>query len=277
MDPFEESELTKQLGPLWVVSSRFGLEQGKKLRPVDSMTEPFVNAAFRAREKLNLHGVDQLAALTRAILGCVSSDRRIEIRLSCGEILRGWLAQELSLEDAGTLLGRTLDLEAEYRQLLVAEASSWASVVCVFCPETNKPALFCSEALPFGGSAGVYGFNRHARCLWYIGVVLLNLSWTNFYDDYPTLALASGGEDCVKVQEAFLELVGWRVSQSPSKRKPMCPSFQVLGVEFQLEQSVSGVFLISNRADRVDAIAAQVSSIIARGSLSAAEASSLMG
>ena len=76
--PFEESELTRQLGPLWVVSSRFGLEQGKKLRPVDSMSEPFINAAFRAREKLNLQGVDQLAALTSAILGSVSNDRRVD-------------------------------------------------------------------------------------------------------------------------------------------------------------------------------------------------------
>ena len=46
-------------------------------------------------------------------------------------ILRGWLAHELSLEDAGTSVGRTLDLETAYRQLLVAEASSWASVFVV--------------------------------------------------------------------------------------------------------------------------------------------------
>ena len=52
--------------------------------------------------------------------------------------------------------------------------------------------------------------------------------------------LASAGEDCMQVQEAFLEHVGWRVSKKPSKRRPMCPSFIVLGVVFQLEQSVSG-------------------------------------
>ena len=78
-------------------------------------------------------------------------------------ILRGWLAHELSIEDAGTPVGRTLDLETAYRQLLVLRLAVGRRSL-LFCPEIDKPALFRSEALPFGGGAGVFGFSRHARC-----------------------------------------------------------------------------------------------------------------
>ena len=46
--PCTEGELVDQLGQLFVISRRFGLQQGQKVRMIDDLREPLVNAAFGA-------------------------------------------------------------------------------------------------------------------------------------------------------------------------------------------------------------------------------------
>ena len=52
--PHSKEELGRKLGPLFVVSRRFGLQQQQqsKIRPIDNMSESLVNAAFAASYKL---------------------------------------------------------------------------------------------------------------------------------------------------------------------------------------------------------------------------------
>ena len=49
--PFSEEELSEKLGPLWVLSRRFGLLQdgGAKLRSIDDLSESFVNSAGKVQ------------------------------------------------------------------------------------------------------------------------------------------------------------------------------------------------------------------------------------
>ena len=40
--------------------------QGKKVRPIDNLSEFNVNAAFGTHEKVNLNGIDQVVSWTKA-------------------------------------------------------------------------------------------------------------------------------------------------------------------------------------------------------------------
>ena len=49
-------DLKRVLGPLFVVSKRFGLKQADKVRAIDDLSESLVNSAFGASYKLDLPG-----------------------------------------------------------------------------------------------------------------------------------------------------------------------------------------------------------------------------
>ena len=55
--PFNEHQVRMRLGPLFVASKRFGLEQADKIKQIDNLSESLVNAAFGAGYKLDLEGV----------------------------------------------------------------------------------------------------------------------------------------------------------------------------------------------------------------------------
>jgi len=86
------------------------------------------------------------------------------------------------------VVGKTIDLSAAYRQLGISPESMWVSYVTVFDPETRRPAVFTMKALPFGASNSVYSFLRVAHSLWWLGCKALRLIWSNFLDDFVTLA-----------------------------------------------------------------------------------------
>jgi hypothetical protein len=70
--------------------------------------------------KLDLGGVDEIASLLKQMLQAVGVDRAVSVTLSSGEILRGVLHHELTVEQAKTIVGRTSDLDAAYRQLIIS-------------------------------------------------------------------------------------------------------------------------------------------------------------
>lgn len=46
--PHSHEDLCNRLGPLYVVSRRFGLKQSDKTRAIDDLSEPMINAAYCA-------------------------------------------------------------------------------------------------------------------------------------------------------------------------------------------------------------------------------------
>lgn len=274
--PLTEESIVEKYGPLFVASPRFGLVQSDKTRPIDDMSISLVNSAFNAKFKLDLAGVDGIAVLCRSWIEAVAEDRSVTFTLSTGATLRGFLHHTLTVVEAKTLAGRTLDLEAAYKQLLVKESSLWASVLAV-PDDQGVQRFFVSHVLPFGASSAVYHFNMMARSLHIIGVRLFGLIWENYYDDYPQLDLAKCGGSSQHVAEEMLALLGWRFSVKESKRLPMSDTFTALGVEFGLSRCPEGLVVVRNKTSRAEQIVAEVDSILATEVFSSAAANSLRG
>ena len=116
------------------------------------MSISLVNSSFAASYSLELDGVDGIAVLARTMAGAVTDDGRVSLKLSDGSSLEGSLHFSLDVTAARTILGRTLDLDSAYKQLLVRQSSLWSSVLQVRdC--AGQPHLFLSQVLPFGASA----------------------------------------------------------------------------------------------------------------------------
>lgn len=206
----------------------------------------------------------------------VGADRRVKFSLSDGKVLQGMRRESLSVEDAKNLAGRTLDLDAAYKQLLTAKSSLWCSVLAVE-DLTRTIQLFISNVLPFGASASVYGFNRIARACCVIGVRLFGLIWGNYYDDYPQLDLAASMGNAQHAAERLFKLIGWRVSMKDSKRMPMAKQFDALGVTFDFNKSQPGVIEVKNKLSRVEGCCAELTAVEDSGILSVSCASSSRG
>ena len=196
--------------------------------------------------------------------------------LSSGEVLEGALHASFVHGEARRLCGRTLDLDAAYKQLLVAKSSLWTSVLAVENPQAQKQ-LFVAQALPFGASASVYGFNRCARALHGIGEQLFGLIWGNYFDDYPQLDLAVCGNDAQQAAERLFDMLGWQYSVKEAKRPPMRPCFDALGVTFDLSRSALGDVVVRNKVSRVLAISDEINAILACNSLPSRQALALRG
>ena len=274
--PYEEQQLSEVLGPLFVTSRRFGIRQADKVRPIDDMTDSLVNSAFSQQYKLDLPGIDGVALSARTILEAVSKEGVVCLKLSDGSRLKGLLHPSLKNGEARRIIGRTLDLEAAYKQMLVSEKSLWASVLSVDDPD-GKQKLFISHVLPFGASASVYAFNKMAKALHVVGMRLFGLVWSQYYDDYPQLDLAKSGDSGQRTAERFLDLVGWQYSCKTSKRRSASRVFDVLGVTFDFSHSEQGLFHVKNKESRVEQIVQQIDDILCSNFLPMSVAASLRG
>ena len=265
--PMTEQEVIDKYGPLFVASPRFGLQQTDKVRPIDDMSVSLVNSSFSASYKLSLDGVDGISILSRTFLEAVSEDRQVCIPMSGGCYLKGVLHPSLTVDDARNLFGRTLDLEAAYKQMLVRESSLWASILLI-----NEPGVggrfFASEVLPFGASASVYSFNRVSRAIHTIGARLFSLIWACYYDDFPQVDIGKSGGNEQVIAEKLLDLIGWRYSRKESKRQPFCKTFSALGVVFDFSLANEKKIVVRNKDSRVDQVCSEIDKILECGSFS---------
>ncbi|CAL1130530.1 unnamed protein product [Cladocopium goreaui] len=144
--PFDESQVRNMLGPLFVCSKRFGLVQTDKVRQIDNMSESLVNAAYGSSYKLDLEGVDGISVLARTFVEATSDDGVVSVTLKDGSRLVGQLHGDFTVESARSIGGRTLDLDAAYKQVLVAKSSLWCNVLAVE-DEHGERRLFDSKRL----------------------------------------------------------------------------------------------------------------------------------
>ena len=274
--PLSEQEVRSLCGPLFVASPRFGLKQSDKTRPIDDMSISLVNSSFSPSYKLELDGVDGIAVLARTFVECVKPCRTVTFAMKDGSKLEGVLHPSLDFHEARSLVGRTLDLEAAYKQLLVKESSLWSSVLMVRDPEL-QPHYFISHVLPFGASASVYAFNRLSRAVYLIGTRLFGLVWSCYFDDFTQFDLECMGNSAQDTAGGLLTLVGWKFSTKESKRAAMAAAFSVLGVVVDLSSASNGSIMIKNKENRVRQITMEINSILAEGTFSVASASALRG
>ena len=152
--PFPQDELPSES----VLSPRFGLRQGSKLRPIDNYTASLVNATVGLPERLEVEAIDELIAMTRRMLQL------------CGGRWK--------------LVGRTFDLKKAYRQLGVRADNLKYSWGGVWNPKQGRAEVFQMKSLPFGATASVAAFLRVSRSLRTLGTRLGHLVWTSFFDDF---------------------------------------------------------------------------------------------
>lgn len=236
-----------------VVSRRFGIKQSSgdvlKIRLIDDFSASGVNDTVQVESATKLHTLDVAAAL-------------------CMELLRASPDQQW--------LGKTFDLSSAYRQLGISPRSRWVSFVAVFDPEVKGPKVFAMRALPFGASNSVYSFLRVAHSLWWLGCKALYLTWSNFFDDFVTLARAGEANLVSIVAQQFFKLLGWAISLG-DKDQPFDEKFKALGVEIDCSRWLDGVVSFANTRKRVDELAASIDKILESGRLSVQSALVLRG
>ena len=135
--PYSETEVSSMLGEDWVVSRRFGIYQGEKLRSIDDLSESFVNSTYGSFESIDLGGVDEVAAVCKAFMDAVADDGAVEVDLGY-KVLKGHLHKSLTVEEARSLVGRSLDLKSAYKQQAIHPSSYKQSVTAVFNPDTKS-------------------------------------------------------------------------------------------------------------------------------------------
>ena len=247
--PYEPSDLPANA----VVSRRFGIQQGSgeklKVRLIDDFSASGVNSTVQVDSNAKLHTLDVVAAL-------------------CMELLRATPNAEW--------VGKTVDLSAAYRQLALSPKSRWVSFVAVFDPVSKSPKIYSMRALPFGASRSVYGFLCVAHSLWWLGCKMLKLAWSNFFDDFVTLARVGESKSVSIAVDQFFKLLGWAVS-SGDKDLPFASRFKALGVEVDLSSWKNGLVRFSNTEQRATELSEKISEILHAGKLSVPEALSLRG
>ena len=183
-----------------VVSPRFPVIQGPKLRAIDDMSASMINATVGSHEKLQFYAV----------------------------------AREFCNASGRPLHGRSFGMQNAYRQIPVLPAHRRLAYVAHFCPSAGRPLAFAMNCMPFGGAASVYAFARTAMALQRILTQVFWVVITNYLDDYvpfSDVALTS------KVIRTVFHVLGFVLSTNPKKDHPFAETFTALGVEFLLHDT----------------------------------------
>ena len=137
------------------LTSRFGVKQKSKTRPIDDYKASFVNSSVSQTETATVHTIDHIASLLACLLR-KSESYQCDLQLSA----------------------KTWDLADAYKQIpLSDQAFERDAYLAVFCPNTNRAEIFQQKVLPFGSVASVTAFLRVAHGIWKVGTKLLKLLW----------------------------------------------------------------------------------------------------
>ena len=209
-----------------------------------------------------------------------------------------------------SLLGKCADLKGAYKQFARSTAHGHLSIITVWDPIAGRARYFEAQALMFGESAAVYGFNRCARALEALMVKMFAVPTANFFDDFPMVDFAGIAHDSARTVEALGELLGWvwkdPVAEAAKKREREAaapkealedddeddmaedritltedgspqPVFVALGVLVDLRQSGDGVLRMRNKPGRVKAILKDLRRSEQKGHIIPAEADAYLG
>ena len=270
--PISAEALTQKYG-LWVPARRFALRQRDKVRPIDDFSIYGQNSTVSAHFKVDLGGVDEVAALCRTLARGLE-DGQVRIADEAG------FAHDVTVDAGWTgplseLRGACADLSSAFRQLARVEAHGRFTIISVFNPRKKCQELYEISALAFGEGAAVYAFNRVARGLESI-LCMFGVLCVNYVDDFPIIEPAGSAEDAVRTFLEVMRLLGWAVKR-PESILPAAV-FPALGVIFDLAVvAVDRTVVVRNKAERVAEDVAALTGALSRGTLSPAEARRLRG
>jgi hypothetical protein len=221
----------------FTMARRFGIRQGEAVRVIDDYSENGVNATVGTSERIDVGGLDSILAIAKVVLASVDAESRsVAISLSNGSTLKGSLHASLSPAGARALLGKVFDLSKAYRRLARSPGAASVMNVGTWNSALQSPELYEQLVLPFGASAVVQHFNRTARGLQLVLVVLLQLLATHYFDDFSVLELEPIAARTESLVVAFFDLLGWELKD----HLPFAPAFAPLGVEIDFASATLG-------------------------------------
>ena len=233
-----------------VVSRRFGLKQGEKVRLIDDLSGSGINQTVQASESPKPHTTDVVASA---------------------------LLEMLKFGSKTILQGRAFDMKSAYKQMGIHEDSLKVAFVSVFNPSTRRPEIFQLRAVPFGATRSVYAFLRVAHSIWYLGVCALGLMWTCFFDDYLTFANESHCSNTDQTVDMLFRLLGWKYAIEGDKAQPFSSSFTALGIQIDLSNFPAGFVNFTNTPKRVDELSTSIARSLEKGTMTVLECQKLRG
>ncbi|CAE7356169.1 RE1, partial [Symbiodinium sp. KB8] len=234
------SELAQELGDTCSLSRRFGVVQSsagkRKVRPIDNLSESFINSTVSSVESIQPHGLDVV---------CAGIAYRLRVRERVGK------------QSVPKL--KVIDLLKAYKQLGLSVDALQDSFLCVPNPATGKPCVHMCHVLPFGAAASVAAFCRTTMSLWYLGCATLLVHWTVFYDDFIVVNEAASTKHCELVLRNLWSLLGWSVAQD--KETEFDYFARALGIKicFHSER----LFVAENTPERKAELEETISSLLA--------------
>ena len=257
--PFE----ARTLNPRAVLTRRFGVKQTstsqdgsrvEKVRPIDDFTESLVNLTNGSQESIVVHGVDFIVA-------------SIKYRLSKAHSY---------CEGAGSrLLAKAIDLRKAYKQLPVSACSLEDSFLGVINPSSNKFEVYRCNVLPFGARAAVNGFCRTSHAMWHVGLILLSLHWTCYFDDFVIIESEELTKHTTFIANSFFAMLGWETSDE--KGGVFASMARALGVVFDLSDFIHLKVHVCNSESRCKELSASIQGILDKGRFRRAEMETLRG
>ncbi|CAE7231137.1 unnamed protein product [Symbiodinium sp. CCMP2592] len=227
-----------------IIAHRFGLLQKLKLRTIDDCSVGGLNCTVGLPEKMRVHSIDILAAMLRRAL-----------ELCGGKATCRWL-------------GRTCDLQAAYRQFGISAAARELLRIVVNKPGAAQPILLGANSLPFGAVGSVAGFLRLSMAIWSISLVGLELCWSAYYDDFPTVTSEPLLENTSSCVDRMFTLLGLDYANEGKKAPQFADSFAALGTWICSELSAARL---------KQELTTCIDSILADGSMTTKEAEKLRG
>lgn len=243
------------LDDLAVCTRRFGVIQHstdsngdriEKVRPIDDFTESLVNLTNGTKESIVIHGVDFIIA---------------------GLAYRLRLCRNKGVTH--DLQAKTVDLRKAYKQLPISVESLNDSFLCVKEPDSGKPRIYNCKTLPFGARAAVTGFCRTSHAIWFVGVALMFLHWSVYFDDFMVVEDLSLSKHTNFIVDGLFSLLGWETSSE--KGGAFDSIARALGVVFDLADTKLLTVKVLNSSHRCKEIGEHIDKILKCGRSSRSE------
>ena len=145
-----------------------------------------------------------------------------------------------SLEGVGDfpkLVGRTLDLTSAYKQFGVSSSDREWLRILVQDFDQGRTTCMGVNALPFGAVGSVQGFLRAAISIWTIGLRVLSLCWSSYFDDYPCLSRIELARSTEYAMTSLFKLLGVQYAAEGKKATEFTGIFKMLGLQVDLATS----------------------------------------
>lgn len=83
----------------------------------------------------------------------------------------------------------------------------------MYDPSNGVVKAFRMLALLFGNMKSVHSFLRISHSLWFIGACLCKIPWTNFFDDFVSIADEIEVSSMTESVHYLFRLLGWKFAE----------------------------------------------------------------